>query len=136
MILLDSSIEIDLSTGTFADLLGFEKKIFQQETNILKFVPNITRGVDWIFIHCDLITRDVKNVGSDVLYAIPTSTHDVGEIITDQPLRLEWHPVNKNAIQEIRVYVTDGRNNILDLNGQDMAISIFIGEASAASERA
>ena len=65
VILLDSSIEIDLSAGTFADLLGFEKKIISQEKNISKFVPNITRGVDWIFIHCDLITRDVRNVGSD-----------------------------------------------------------------------
>ena len=128
VVVLDSTIEIDFSTGTFADLLGFEKKVISAETNISKFVPNITRGVDWIFIHCDLVTRDVRNVGSDVLFSIPTSTYDVGAIISEQPLRLEWFPVNKNVIQEIRVYVTDGRNNIVDLNGQDMAISIFVDD--------
>ena len=128
VILLDSSVELDFSTGNFADLLGFEKKVISQETNISKYVPNITRGVDWIFIHCDLITRDVRNIGSDVIYSMPTSAYNIGEIITDQPLRLEWFPVNKNVVQEIRVYVTDGRNNIVDLNGQDMAISIFVEE--------
>ena len=128
VIVLDSTIELDFSTGTFADLLGFEKKVISAETNISKFVPNITSGVDWIFIHCDLITRDVRNVGSDVLFSISTLTHNVSEIISEQPLRLEWFSVNKNVIQEIRVYVTDGRNNIVDLNGQDMAISIFVDD--------
>ena len=128
VIVLDSTIEMDFSTGTFADLIGFEKKIISQETNISKFIPNITRSVDWIFIHCDLITREVKHVGSDVLFAIPTSTYQVGQIITEQPLRLEWFPVNKNLVQEIRVYLTDGRNNIVDLNGQNMALSIFVDD--------
>ena len=74
VILLDNSIELDLSSESFADLLGFEKKVLDQTMNISKFVPNITRGVDWVFIHCDLITREVKNVGSDVLISLPTST--------------------------------------------------------------
>jgi len=34
--------------------------------------------------------------------------------------------VNKSNINEIRVWVTDGRNNILDLNGTDIAISLMI----------
>ena len=63
-----------------------------------------------------------------MIYSMPTSAYNIGEIITDQPLRLEWFPVNKSIIQKIRVYVTDGRNNIVDLNGQDFAISIFIEE--------
>ena len=51
VVLLDNSIELDLSSGTFADLLEFEKKVLNQTTNISKNVPNITRGVDWVFIH-------------------------------------------------------------------------------------
>ena len=34
--------------------------------------------------------------------------------------------MNKSYIEEIRVWGTDGRNNILDLNGTDIAISLFI----------
>ena len=43
-----------------------------------------------------------------------------------EPRRLEWQPVNKSYIDEIRTWVTDGRNNILDLNGTDIAISLMI----------
>ena len=128
VILLDNSIELDLSVGTFADLLGFEHKTLDLTTNVSKYVPNITRGVDWIFIHCDLITRDVKNVGTDVMISLPTSTRRISESFSVEPRRLQWHPVNKSHIESIRVYVTDGRNGILDMNGLDMAISVFIEE--------
>ena len=124
VIRLDNSIELDLSSGTFADLFGFEKKVLDQTTNISKNVPNITRGVDWVFIHCDLITREVKNVGSDVLFSLPTtSLADISYFFTKEPLRLSWHTVNKHSIKSIRVYVTDGRNGILDMNDLDLAIS-------------
>ena len=113
VILLDNSIELDLSSGTFADLLGFEKKVLDQTTNISKNVPNITRGVDWVFIHCDLITREVRNVGSDVLFSLLTSALDVSYSFSKERRRLSWHTVNKHSIQSIRVYVTDGRNGIL-----------------------
>ena len=129
MILLDNSIELDLSSGIFADLLGFEKKVLDQTTNISKNVSNITRGVDWVFIHCDLITREVKNVGSDVLFSLPTtSLAKISYSFSKEPLRLSWHTVNKHSIQSIRVYVTDGRNGILDMNNLDLAISVFLKE--------
>ena len=108
VILLHNSVEVDLSNGTFADLLGFEKKVLDQTTNVSKYVPNITRGVDWVYIHCDLITREVQNVGSDVLFSLSTSTLSVSYSFSKEPRKLSWHPVNKHAIQSIRVYVTDG----------------------------
>ena len=129
VMVLDPSIGLDLSSGSFADLHGFEKKKFLQRTNVSKFVPNITRGVDWVFIHCDLITREVKNVGSDVLISLPTSTRQISYSFSKEPMRLSWHSVNKNTIQSIRVYVTGGRNGILDMNDLYLAISIFIKEA-------
>ena len=122
------TVGLDLSVGTFADLLGFQHKVLDQATNVSRYVPNITRGVDWIFIHCDLITRDVKNVGTDVLISLPTSTRHISESFSVEPKRLQWHTVNKSHIDTIRVYVTDGRNGILDMNGLDMAISVFIEE--------
>ena len=45
-VILLKDIEIDLSQGKFAELLGFEKKVLDQATNISKNIPNITRGVD------------------------------------------------------------------------------------------
>ena len=130
VILLHNSVEMDLSNGTFADLLGFEKKVLDQTTNVSKNVPNITRGVDWVYIHCDLITKEVQNVGSDVLFSLSTTMLSISYSFSKEPRRLTWHPVNKHSIQAIRVYVTDGRNSILDMNDLDLAISLFIKEES------
>ena len=125
-VILLKDIENDLSQGKFAELLGFEKKVVDQATNISKNIPNITRGVDWVFIHCDLISREVENVRSDVLFCLPTSMIQIGFNFSKELRRISRHPANKQTIQYIRVYVTDGRNGILDMNDIDFAIGIFL----------
>ena len=79
-----------------------------------------------MYLHCDLITRRISNVPSDVLYSFSTAGLEVSYPFQKEPRRLEWHPVNKSYIHEIRVWVTDGRNNILELNGTNIAISLMI----------
>jgi len=125
MILMYSDYELDLSQGNFGELLGFGKRILSGDS-FGRNVPNITRGVDWVYLHCDLISRRTNNVPSDVLYSFSTSDLRVSYPFRKEPCRLEWQPVNKSFINEIRVWVTDGRNNILDLNGTDIAISLMI----------
>lgn len=42
--------ELDLTDEGFASLVGFEKRILKDGTNFTgKMIPDITRGVDWIF---------------------------------------------------------------------------------------
>ena len=106
-------------------MLGYGKSTLSGDV-VGKEVPNITRRVDWVYLHCDLIKRRAKNVPSDVLYSFSTSDLRVSYPFRKEPRRLEWQPVNKNYIDAIRVRVTDGRNNILDLNGTDIAISLII----------
>ena len=117
--------ELDFSQGNFGDLLGFGKRTLSVSSVGTK-IPNITRGVDWVYLHCDLISRLANNVPSDVLYSFSTSDLQVSYPFQKEPRRLEWQPVNKSYINAIRVWVTDGRNNILDLNGTDIAISLMI----------
>ena len=127
VILMHENYELDFSQGAFAELLGYEKRILTGKTShVEKLVPNITRGVDWVYLHCDLITRRSNNVPSDVLYSFSTTGLQVSCPFQKEPRRLEWQPVNTSHINEIRVWVTDGRNNILDLNGTDVAISLMI----------
>jgi len=114
-----------LSQGNFGELLGFDKKILNGPSLGTK-IPNITRGVDWVYLHCDLISRQTNNVPSDLLYSFSTADLLVSYPFRKEPLRLEWQPVNKSHINEIRVWVTDGRNNILNLNETDIAISLMI----------
>ena len=115
------------SNFIFAELLGYEKKILTGEKNYVgTIVLNITRSVDWVFLHCDLITRRANDAPSDVLYSFSTTGLQVSYPFQKEPYRLEWHPVNKSEINAIRIWVTDGRNNLLDLNGIDVAVSIMI----------
>jgi len=67
IISMHENYELEFSQGAFAELLGYEKKILTGKTShVRKFVPNITRGVDWVYLHSDLITRRTNNVPSDV----------------------------------------------------------------------
>jgi len=113
--------------------VGFERKILTStaaRSYVVDKLPNITRRVDWVFLHCDLLSRRVSNVGSDVLYAISTIVLRVSYPLFKTPtVPLEWHPINQNRIDAIRLWLTDGRNNALDLNGIDVAINILIDEA-------
>ena len=128
VILLEGGYELDLSGGEFAALLGFDKKTIDGANNRSDRVPNITRGVDWIYVHCDLITRAVDNIGGDVMFSFSTAELSVSYPFSKEPRRLLWHPVNKNRINSINIKITDGRNNIIDLNDQDVALSIIIEE--------
>ena len=129
VILMAKDYELDLTEGGFASLLGYEKKIFKDETNFTgEMIPDITRSVDWVFLHCDLISRRVNDVENDVLYSFSTTNLQVSYPFKEEPYRLECHPVNKTQIHSVRVWVTDGRNNILDLNGVNIALSLMIEE--------
>ena len=118
--LMHENYELDLSEDKFAELLGYEKKILMGEKNFVgATVPNITRSIDWVFLHCDLISRRANDVPSDVLYSFSTTELQVSYPFQKEPYRLEWHPVNKSKINSIRIWVTDWRDNPLDHNGID-----------------
>ena len=70
--LIHNDYELNLSQGDFGELLGYGKSILRGDV-VGRTVPNITRGVDWVYLHCDLITRRTNNVSSDVLYSFSTS---------------------------------------------------------------
>ncbi len=65
IILIQNGYEPDLREGGFTALLGFDKKVLSNANNRGDRVPNITRSVDWVFIHCDLISRQVDNDGDE-----------------------------------------------------------------------
>ncbi|KAL9958711.1 hypothetical protein ACROYT_G035761 [Oculina patagonica] len=127
-ILIDNDYELDLSEGELSKLVGFDKKILNDTNNIGGHVPNLTRGVDWIYIHCDLVSRTVDNIGDDVLAMLSTSKLEISYPFSKEPRRLMWQPVNKSRINSIRIRISDGAGNDLFLNEQPVALSIFIEE--------
>lgn len=69
-------------------------------------IPNITRGVDWFLIHCDVISWQVADVESNALYSLLTIGRNVSYAFWEEPRRLEFHPVNKFRVDLVRVQVT------------------------------
>ena len=121
--------ELDLTDGDFASLIGYEKKVLKDAKNFTgTLLPDITRSVVWVFLHCDLISRVANDVENDVLHSLSIIGRQVSYPSNEEPHRLESHPVNKSQIDSIRVWVSDGRNNLLDLNGIDVALSIMVKE--------
>ena len=117
--LTDNDYELDLSQGNFSELLGYGKSILSGDVVGKKFLISQEVLIGCI---CTAILSHA-DVPSDVLYSFSTSDLQVSYPFRKEPLRLEWQTVNKSYIDKIRIWVTDGRNNILDLNGTDIAIS-------------
>ena len=127
MLLVAQDYELDLSVGEFASLLGFKQKILRNGMNFIgDMIPDISRGVDWVFLHCDLITREAPDVQSDILYSLLTTDLQVSYPFRAEPRRREYHHVNKTRIHSVGIRVTDGRNNPLNLNYVDVALDIMI----------
>ena len=99
VILMDENYELDLSGNDFAELLGYEKRILKGKKNFVgATIPDITRCVDWVFLHSDLISRRANDVASDVLYSFSTTGLQASYPFQKEPYWLEWHPVNKSDI--------------------------------------
>lgn len=51
VIRIHSNYELDLSTGGFAKVLGYDKKVLSTSNNVGAHVPDIMRSMHLIYIH-------------------------------------------------------------------------------------
>ena len=94
-------------------------------------IPDLTRSVDMICIHCDLTNRSLTDESRDVLFCFSIIAQGICRSFpfTLEPRRLKFSPINKNIIDSIRIYITDSYNRPIDLNEIDTAYHIIIREA-------
>ena len=45
-----------------------------------------------------------------------------------EPKRLKWQPVNFSVVNPMRIWVTDGRGNALNLDDIGTAVNLFINK--------
>ena len=65
---------------------------------------------------------------SDIIYSFSTSTLTPSYSFEQQPLRVQFNPINKNTINKIRMYITDGKRRIVDLNHSDTSFILILRE--------
>ena len=127
IITLATNYQLDLTKSNFNELIGYDKKIIREETNIGVRVPNLTQDTDVLNIHCDLISDSlVDGEESDIIYSFGTSTLRASYGFVLEPRRVIFNPVNKTTISSIRIYITDGLRRPVYLNNADTAFSLIL----------
>ena len=88
----------------------------------------INMSFTWFNInaHCDLVNSSlVDGEESDIIYSFSTSVLKPSYSFTLEPRRITFNPLNKNTISSIRIYITDGKRRVINLNYQDVAFSLI-----------
>ena len=95
--------------------------------NIGSRVPNLSQDTDILNIHCDLPNESlVDGQDTDIIYSFSTSVLQPPYSFTLEPKRVTYNPVNKNSISSIRIYITDGKRRLINLNGADRSFSLLL----------
>ena len=127
---LEEKYQLDFREGDFSKLIGFEKEIVKS-TKYGSNAPNITRNVDNIFIHCNLLSDSlVSGTQGDVLYRFSVANLQISypfEIKETIPRPL-FNKINTNIIKELRIYITDGLNNPIHLNNIPINLTLLLKE--------
>ena len=126
-ITLAQNYQLDLTSSNFNELIGFSKEILKSQSNVGPRVPNLSQDTDILNIHCDLINDSlVDGKDSDILYSFSTSVLRPSYSFTMEPRRVTFNPINSNNISSIRVYITDGKRRLIDLDGADTSFSLLL----------
>ncbi len=119
---LAEGVEIDFTEGNLFKLLGLEpkvyKNIYEEGTNII----NITRGVDRLFIRCNLVERNYQPEMKDVLFDILPFAQP-GSAIQEKLEKIEYYSCRDSIIRHIELKITDSKGNLIDLT-EPMSVKI------------
>ena len=126
-IVLPTQVRLDLTRSDSNDLIGFDKEILTNGTYIGSRVPNLSQDTDVLNIHCDLINDSlVDGQDTDIIDSFSTSVLQPSNSFTLEPRRITFNPINKTTISSIKMWVTDGKRRLLDLNGADVSYSLIL----------
>ena len=125
---LGSNFRLDLTNGEFASLIGFNKRIVSTSGYSDK-VPDITRSVDSIDVRSNIVSNSiVSGKNTNVLMQIPVYDLRISYPFVISNRRLLYNSLSINGISEIRIYLTDTLGRPIDLNGQQVHITLLISK--------
>lgn len=115
------------SASTIGSLLGFTPSILQQGYNESQNIVNIM-SVNSILVNVDIISGSYVNKNqSPVIYSffpnVPPGFKFIG-----RPNQLIYYPINRHYFNNIRVWLTDQDNNLLNFRGEQCTIRIVMRE--------
>ena len=124
---MKENYQLDLTQSNFYDVIGFDKVVLKDKMNIGPRVPNLAQDTEMLNIHCNLTSESlVGGEDTDIIYSFSTSVLKPSYSFTLDPTKKMFSPVNKNIINSIRIYITDGKRRIINLNETDTAFSLIL----------
>ena len=124
---MKANYQVDLTKSNFRELIGFDKKVLTAGSNVATKVPNLSQYTGILNIHCDLVNDNlVDGEESDIIYSFSTSVLRPSSSFTPEPRTITYNPINKQTISSMRLYITDGKRSVVDLNGADTSFSLIL----------
>lgn len=127
LLAMKSGFQLDLRNGDFGKLLGFEK--IYTATGYGPKLPDITRSVDNVFIHTNIISDSVVSSNqSDVVYRFSMDNLPLSYPFHIEPRRALFNKINTSIIKDLRIYITDEFNRPLNLNNIPISLILIVKE--------
>ena len=83
-------VPLDLRDSNFKELTGFKREIIKESSFGTK-APNITNGIDTLYIHCDLISNSIVDGRySDTIYTASTATLTRSYPFSKEPTKISY----------------------------------------------
>ena len=116
LVTLEAKYRKENKQGDFVELVGFDKKT----TTSIEYgteVSNITRSVESLFIHSNVLKDSiVSGRASDKLYRFSVDGYQLSYPFQVEPKRSLFNKISSASIKEMRIYITDDKNRIVNLN--------------------
>ena len=119
---LARDVNIDFTKGKLHEVLGLQSKAYRRSYEEGTNIINITRGVDQIFVRCNLVERNYQSEMKDVLYDILPYAQP-GSAIQEKIEKVEFFPCRDSVIRHIELKITDSKGNLIDL-AESMSIKL------------
>jgi len=120
MMKLIGGYHCDFTDTELTEIIGFEKKTYayKGEDYLAERQGNISRGVDSLIIHCDIV-RNVKyddDIKTGILYKFSPNNKPFPMILIEKQFPKYYDIYQNDGINSIRMYITDQNKIIVDLN--------------------
>src|SRR5215813_13755474 len=126
VIKLKEHYRLDLTKSKLHEVLGFEPMTFEDEEQEGRFVANISRSVDDIHIHCNVIEGAYLNeYTSEIIYSF-TPSNPPGSLIAKEFDKPVFFHVKTSPVYRIRMRVTNQDGEPLELNQQKVLYRLAV----------
>ena len=123
---ITTNVQVDFSIpNSIRTVLGFNAQIYKSGRHLSEHTVNIMR-VNSIFVHTNVIgSTYVNGAESPVIYSFFPDIPPGGKIIVE-PRVLIYLPVTLSVISRLTSWLTDQKNDALNLRGEELTIKYHL----------